>query len=653
MKIKKILAIATAAAFAFTGTCYADTGANLATEGSDVTSVIEDISLSGERIEADETSYYTSDFSVNYSLYDETGISSVAILVNGETLAEKRYDTSNCIDTADGEVINAESLVETEGAAEAEVPASTAEPITTVSDSLVISPDALAEAANANTTAPAEEAAEPATEAVEPTVAAEGVEPAAESVEPTAAAEVTETTEAAPAEASAPAVAAEATEATEATDATAATETAEPAPAEEPINTYNAEMVVTDVNGQTETKEFEINTAPAETPAEEQEAVSELKAAGLNDVQVIDSTTFRVEVNLTCQAVTIYKKNLSGTYEPFKVAICSTGRSGDATPTGTFTTGPYGSKCGKSRWALLSGGSSYAQYLVRIHHGICFHSIPYKTRGDNSQMYRSQYNKLGTVASAGCVRLRAIDAKWIYDNCPNGTTVKVFKSSTASPLGMPTYTKLPSGSTLCWDPTDPDTGNPANGGNGRPTGIYIAYDNGVPVLKLDSDITNHTVNFSSARLTYNDKVQKPSVSIYGLTNGTNYTVSYPAGCKYVGTYTVTVRGIGSFEGSKTASFQIVPQSTKIKSLKRSGSKKFRVKYNKVKKQISGYQIIYSKSSKFSSGNKTVTVKGYKNTSRRIKTSSKGTYYVKVRVYKTVGKTTYYGNWSSAKKVKVK
>ena len=177
MKIKIIIAIATAAAFAFTGTCYADTGVNLATEGSDATEVIEDISLSGDRIEADETAYYTGDLTVDFSLNDDAGISSVAVVVNGETLAEKKYDTSNCIETADGEVINADSTVEAEETETAEEPASASEPITSISDSFVIDSEALQSAAEAKAT-------EPETEAAETEAETEATEPESEAVEP-------------------------------------------------------------------------------------------------------------------------------------------------------------------------------------------------------------------------------------------------------------------------------------------------------------------------------------------------------------------------------------------------------------------------------------------------------------------------------------
>ena len=69
--------------------------------------------------------------------------------------------------------------------------------------------------------------------------------------------------------------------------------------------------------------------------------------------------------------------------------------------------------------------------------------------------------------------------------------------------------------------------------------------------------------------------------------------------------------------------------------------------------MNGYQIQYSTSSKMTKAKK-VTVKSNSATSKTIKKlKSKKTYYVQLRTYKKVGKTTYYSGWSKVKKVKVK
>lgn len=67
----------------------------------------------------------------------------------------------------------------------------------------------------------------------------------------------------------------------------------------------------------------------------------------------------------------------------------------------------------------------------------------------------------GTRASAGCIRLRVCDAKWIYDNISRGTIVEFYSDLNPGPLGKP-VAQVISGNTECrgWDPTDQAEGNP-------------------------------------------------------------------------------------------------------------------------------------------------------------------------------------------------
>ncbi len=71
-------------------------------------------------------------------------------------------------------------------------------------------------------------------------------------------------------------------------------------------------------------------------------------------------------------------------------------------------------------------------------------------------------------------------------------------------------------------------------------------------------------------------------------------------------------------------------------------------------KATGYVIQYSTSSKFASGNKTVTVKAAATVSRTIsRLTAKKRYYVRVRTYKTVGGKNYYSAWSAVKNVVTK
>ena len=159
------------------------------------------------------------------------------------------------------------------------------------------------------------------------------------------------------------------------------------------------------------------------------------------------------------------------------------------------------------------------------------------------------------------------------------------------------------------------------------------------------------------RSTYNKKAQKPSVIVTDsegtVIANTNYTVKYASGRKKVGKYKVTVTFTGNYTGSVELTFTINPPKTSISKIK-AGKKSFTVNWSKKTTEVTGYQIQYSTSSKFKTKTKTVTVKSAKEASKTIKKlSGNKKYYVRVRTYKTVGKTKYYSEWSAKKSVKTK
>ncbi len=105
-------------------------------------------------------------------------------------------------------------------------------------------------------------------------------------------------------------------------------------------------------------------------------------------------------------------------------------------------------------------------------------------------------------------------------------------------------------------------------------------------------------------------------------------------------------------GSGTGKTIVRLKGVSLSSVKNTSSRKLTVKWKKTT-SVTGYQIQYSKSKTFSSGNKTVKVSGAKKVSKAISKLTKGkTYYVRIRTYKTVSGKTYYSAWSSKKKVKI-
>ena len=51
--------------------------------------------------------------------------------------------------------------------------------------------------------------------------------------------------------------------------------------------------------------------------------------------------------------------------------------------------------------------------------------MPYYS-AEKDQLETEEFNKLGTPASLGCVRLQIEDCKWIYDECPSGSPVVIY-----------------------------------------------------------------------------------------------------------------------------------------------------------------------------------------------------------------------------------
>lgn len=168
-----------------------------------------------------------------------------------------------------------------------------------------------------------------------------------------------------------------------------------------------------------------------------------------------NSAKYYVIVNYSSNVVTVYEKDAEGNYTvPVKAMVCSTG---SATPRG----GVYKLTRSRYRWRALFG-NVYGQYAVPIVGNILFHSVPYTTNGDPSSLEYWEYDKLGTTASAGCIRLTVADAIWIYSNCGTGTQVE-FSASAANPLGKPSARKISGYTDLRgYDPTDPISSNPWN-----------------------------------------------------------------------------------------------------------------------------------------------------------------------------------------------
>lgn len=200
--------------------------------------------------------------------------------------------------------------------------------------------------------------------------------------------------------------------------------TATPEPSESPEPTQSAEVV---------------DPTPAPTP------VPTKSPSPTKSPEPKTKVKYMIKVNKAANVVTIYKSEDGGDFVPKRAFLCS---GGNSTPTGSFTLS------NKWRW-LWMVDDSYGQWVSQITGNYLFHSVPYWGTQDPDQLDVGEYNKLGTTCSHGCIRLRAGDAKWIYDNMPIGTKIVIYEdSSDPGPLGKPSVDPLPDWHT--WDPTDPN-----------------------------------------------------------------------------------------------------------------------------------------------------------------------------------------------------
>ena len=139
-----------------------------------------------------------------------------------------------------------------------------------------------------------------------------------------------------------------------------------------------------------------------------------------------------------------------------------------------------------------------------------------------------------------------------------------------------------------------------------------------------------------SKLAYIDKNTILSYTDKSAKNGTVYTYKIVA-CKTAGK-----TSYNAADSNQKTIMRIT--SSKVTKTTNKAGKKMTVKWS-VNSKVGGYQIQYSV--------KTVKVTGAKKSNVTIAKWAKKKYYVRVRSFKKVGKTTYYSAWSTTKNVVIK
>ena len=166
-----------------------------------------------------------------------------------------------------------------------------------------------------------------------------------------------------------------------------------------------------------------------------------------------DINLYALLINLSEHTVIAYTYDSNGSYTiPVRKMVCATELSEKLIPKHYYYTGS------KDRWYQDEDGLYY-QFSTKFSDDFRFSSTPYSKEGAASLITES-YNSIGTSCTSGDIWLSVADAKWIYENCTEGTYVRAYdRYSTA--IAKPVPLKLNGeNAEKGWDPTDPSSKNP-------------------------------------------------------------------------------------------------------------------------------------------------------------------------------------------------
>ena len=131
-----------------------------------------------------------------------------------------------------------------------------------------------------------------------------------------------------------------------------------------------------------------------------------LKAHGYSS-----NTKYLILVDRAACKVGIFQGK-KGAWNMIKFWDCAPGKPSTPTVSGVFTVGIKG--------RYFDSGSARCHWYTQFRGNYLFHSVLYNRNGT------IQDGRVGLQLSHGCVRLKIENAKWIYDNIPQGTKVVVY-----------------------------------------------------------------------------------------------------------------------------------------------------------------------------------------------------------------------------------
>ncbi|WP_082023839.1 L,D-transpeptidase family protein [Clostridium polynesiense] len=131
----------------------------------------------------------------------------------------------------------------------------------------------------------------------------------------------------------------------------------------------------------------------------------------VNENAVKSPTDYLLTTDLRNKLTYVFKRN-NGIWQQLYKWECTVGKPKTPTITGIFFINGRKPSFGTSAYLV--------KYATRIRGPYYYHSILYNSTGE----YVID-GRLGMALSHGCIRLATENAKWIYDNIPNATTVVI------------------------------------------------------------------------------------------------------------------------------------------------------------------------------------------------------------------------------------
>lgn len=172
---------------------------------------------------------------------------------------------------------------------------------------------------------------------------------------------------------------------------------------------------------------------------------------------------YSLHVNAQTGCITVYTYNSNEYYYlPVRSMVCSVAKEPSIYESDNPLDTIFYQVGSKEEWQQEEDGKFYRYNTTLKHEDTVFKfsSCAYKEESP-STLITEDYNKLGTAFTKGEIRLAAEDAKWIYDNCDEGTQVRIISEGGRDQLKRPNPIKLSEGAEYkTWDPTDPEKKNP-------------------------------------------------------------------------------------------------------------------------------------------------------------------------------------------------